>query len=518
MLLLKEGNLYTRQAYKSLDEAQVHYKNYINKNNKKKSLLKYFSSIKELKMNLRMLNSLLDNSTEINSKKSQSQKVNQKIDSILNNQSVILNNNIDKLKFETFDYNNILKSVSVDSIITNDSVARKGLISRILLAISGKYDIKKEKLKVILSYKYLNQLKSNDVKKTIENLLKESDAFYKKEINKSRSTFFITNKDELNLYSLNNNLLDESHNLLNSYNDMINSLKDDDQKRLYVIYNNYAKNRNYVLIFLVLLMLIFSGILFYFTRLAFDFEKKILIAKAQIFKSLNYKNRIIGMISHEIRSPLNILAIYSRKISLQTHDNEVKEVFTSIESTIGTLMLLVNQILEYSKNESKKMELKNSSFDLKQEIAKIVTNVRSLAENKTNKLIATTNIPDDFIVNSDIVKINQLYYNIIGNAIKFTENGTIIVNSILTKTVSNNFTLSVDVTDDGIGIPDVDLDAIFEDYYQGSPSKNIDDIGAGLGLKLCNDIIKLFNGTISVKSDLNEGTKVNFKIIIEKND
>lgn len=515
MGLYKKGTKYTNDAYATLYESQFYYKDYL-LNHNKKSLENYYATVKKLKVTLDSLNHhVVKEDVDLIKEKKKLDVLQQKADSILSNQSTQINKKIDAFTFKTFDYDNILKSVSVDSLVTNDSIARKGFLSRILDAISGKYNVKKEKLKIVISYKYLNEIKSGDVKNQIKNLLKTSNDYYKNEIEKSRASYFISNSKDLNLFNLNNSLLDKSVDLIHSFNESINYLQDSLQKQFKDTHKASVQKRNYIIFFLVLLMLTFTILLMYFTRMAFRFENQLLLAQKQILKSLHYKNKIVGMISHEIRSPLSVLAMYSKMISAKVQDLEIKEVFKSMQYTTNNLLVLTSQLLEYSKNEDQKMVLKNTTFDLKDEVDKIVIPLATIAENKGNTLKVTVDIPEHYKVNSDSVRINQLFYNVVGNAIKFTENGTIHIDVRTEKKSNKDLNFLVTVQDNGLGISETDLEHIFEEHYQGDASKSVSELGIGLGMKLCKEIVELFHGSISVESKLRKGTKVSFNIVLK---
>jgi len=515
MGLYKKGTKFTNDAYATLYESQFYYKDYL-LNHNKKSLENYYATVKKLKVTLDSLNHhVVKEDVDLIKEKKKLEVLQQKADSILSNQSTQINKKIDAFTFKTFDYDNILKSVSVDSLVTNDSIARKGFLSRILDAISGKYNVKKEKLKIVISYKYLNEIKSGDVKNQIKNLLKTSNDYYKNEIEKSRASYFISNSKDLNLFNLNNSLLDKSVDLIHSFNESINYLQDSLQKQFKDTHKASVQKRNYIIFFLVLLMLTFTILLMYYTRMAFRFENQLLLAQKKILKSLHYKNKIVGMISHEIRSPLSVLAMYSKMISATVQDLEIKEVFKSMQYTTNNLLVLTSQLLEYSKNEDKKMVLKNTTFDLKDEVDKIVMPLVTMAENKGNTLKVTVDIPEHYKVNSDPVRINQLFYNVVGNAIKFTENGTVHIDVRTEKKSNKDLNFMVTVQDNGLGISETDLEHIFEEHYQGDASKSVSELGIGLGMKLCKEIVELFHGSISVESKLREGTKVSFNIVLK---
>lgn len=506
-----DGAYYATKSYSNLNESQAFLQDYIKSKNKK-SLLKYYESLSGLNTYLDSLDGILQKNVK---SKDEFNYLKQNLDSVLKTKSSMFSKK-EGTAFNKFDYDGILNSVNVDSIITKDSVAKKGLFSRLGDAIFNKKNVQKEKLKIIISYKYQNKLRTGEIKEEIENILMASDKFYRDKMKTLEDSFYISDKSNLKLYKLNAKLFESSVNLIDSYNNFINSLKSKNTNNFTEITRKYVKERNYIIVLLTILMLVFSLILYQFTRFAFRLEKKLLDSQKQILHNLEYKNKIIGMVSHEIRSPLSIISIYSKMVSSKVEDKEVKEVFKSIEYTTSTLLLLSGQILEYSKNENKKMELIKTQFNLDDVITKIVDPLIPLALTKGNKLIVKKEIPKNFVVKSDATKISQLFYNLVGNAIKFTENGTISINIVSNKVTSQNINLFVEVQDTGFGIAEEDLQNVFEDFFQGTNGFN--NIGVGLGLKICKEIVELFGGDIEVESERGSGTKVKFNLLVESSD
>jgi len=217
------------------------------------------------------------------------------------------------------------------------------------------------------------------------------------------------------------------------------------------------------------------------------------------------------MVSHEVRSPLSIISLYCKMIVSKVKDAEIKEVFNSIQNTTSTLLLLTNQILEYSKNENRKMTLNKAKFNLKQELSNIVEPLKKLCIENENQF-KWNNSVEDGDVNSDVVKINQLFYNLVGNALKFTKNGTITIDTKAEK-IDSRTQFYVTVSDTGSGISEEDLKHVFDDYFQGS--NGLTTMGIGLGLKLCKEIVELFDGEISIQSEKGKGTTVSFMLKLD---
>ena len=484
----------------------------------------YYLSIRDLKSNFDSIKSFTNRDLAFDkfvvkedSASIPTEKLERKIDSLIRVQ-LVPNSKLeaDLLKLKKYDYKDVLKSVDVETYLLIDSVERKGLLSRIGDAIAGKVTVQKEKLKVVVTMKYGKKVTTGNIEEQLANAFKNTNNYYQGQ--------FSNLKDNLNDYRNTDSKFLLRNDELLGYNDMLLS-KYDDALELYTKaikedfnaqYQINKKIRNYSIIGLVLFLIVISGILILLTRLAFDYEKRLLNAQEKIQQNLSFKNRIVGMISHEIRSPLNIISIYSNSISKKIKDEELKSSFKTIQHTTVSLSMLANQILEYSKNENKKLELNKSTFNLKQELSGFLKSLKKLVEDDGNKIEFDCNISEEFIVNSDKVKIHQLFYNIVGNANKFTENGIINIKLDIQQFSSSQYNLFIEIEDNGKGMSENDLKSVFESYYQGVVSEKVHNLGVGLGLNLCKELVELFNGEIKIESKINQGTKVNFNLILDK--
>lgn len=419
-------------------------------------------------------------------------------------------------KFQQLNYNKVLDSIKTNTYIKVDNIARKGLLKRLLAAFSGKVQIQKEQLNTVVTMKYKDKVITGTIEELLKNVILTTNQYYALEFKKLRYSFTDMRQQDLKLMKLNNAVLLLCNETLPDYTAAANAFKTLSQEQLKSRYQTSKTIRSFTIVVLILLMFLVSLILFGFTRLAFEYEQRLTKAQKKIRKNLDFKNRIIGMISHEIRSPLSILSIYTNKISASVKEPEVKKTFQSMEFTTNSLLLLSNQILDYSKAENHSLELKFRDFDLKTEIDQIVTSMTSLIESHGNKLRYDSNLKPNEKVCSDVGKIHQLFYNILGNANKFTQNGTISIHIDYETLSEYEISLTVRIDDNGIGIAESDLNHIFESYYQGTISDKTSDLGVGLGLNLCKEIIDLFDGTIDISSKENHGTSVVFNVTISK--
>jgi two-component system sensor histidine kinase BarA len=512
----------SNQITSTIIESQRHFNDYI-KTKDKDSFESYIKSISETKTainNLELNAKKNEEFNEIWKKKQDTEisilKISTAIDSIINNQNLPGFNGVETpLLFNPFLYNKILDSVKTNTYVSVDSIAKKGLIGRLLAAISGKVEVQKEHSNTVVTMKYMDKVKTGTVEEQMKRIFQITNYHYKKEFEKLNKNFNGLRQKEMQLMNYNNQLLLLAQTSLPYFTDTANKFKTDNQENLKQQLKTNKAMRSYAIAALILLMFIISLLLFGLTQLSFQYEKILTIAKEKISQNLNFKNRIMGMISHEIRSPLSIISLYSNRISQTIKDKDIKDSFKSVQFTTNSLILLSNQILEYSKDEGQKLTLKNKNFSLKCELEQILIAMKSLVESHENKLIINLDIQSNEEVYSDVAKIHQLFYNIIGNANKFTNKGVIKVN--LSQTLISDFELKLDVViqDNGTGIAKDNLTKIFDPYYQGETTSN-QFLGVGLGLNLCKEIVELLEGEISIESQENQGTKVIFNLTLPR--
>ena len=520
----------TDNSRKDFMDAQNYFQKYmISQDNEDLKL--YFESLKKLNSNFEKINDYGDKNLGLKNKLAKQKKDTLKIiklqtiiDSVYQYSLKPPVKIIPDQQYELERYKNTdnFEDLTIQTQTYSDTIKKKGLMGRLKDAISGKVDVRKESTVITMTNKKPANL--SKIKLRMDSLAKSMDKFYTTEVKKiQRSTvqnqqsMAESQRENLKFYSNFSKLLVYSNGLINVYEKAIKEFKSELEKEYNKQSSNNNKIRTYLVLGLMMLMFIVSILIMYFTRMAFIYEMKLNAANKEIKKSLNFKNRILGMLSHELMSPLKIINIFIDKINRTTKDETTKDYLKSIKFTNSTLLIQSNQILEYTKNQEVEKKLVKTVFNLNDEINSIVTAITPYIETRNNKFLVTNRIPADIVVNSDNIKINQIFMNILGNANKFTENGQIDLSMATEKVDENTISLITTVGDTGVGISDSDLEKIFEPYYQGMVSDKVDNFGAGLGLNLCKEIIELFNGEISVSSKLHKGTKVTFRINLSIN-
>ena len=418
-------------------------------------------------------------------------------------------------KFDT-DFN--FEKFDVQTKTFSDSIPKKGIFGRLKDAFAGKENVRKDS--TIVTIKSGKAAKSTKIKTELDSIITSANNHYLREVQKIRvSVTKYKDKDKDNsgdFYHTFNSLLVYSNKLMNIYDEAIKGSKSELEKEYKAQNSKNNRIREYLVLGLMILMFIVSILIMYFTRIAFIYESKLKVANKQIGENLKFKNRILGMLSHELRSPLKIIGLFINRINKKTSDEDIKGYLKSISFTNNTLLMQANQILEYTKNQQVENKLIPVVFNLKSEIKSILTSIEPYIETRNNKFVIDDQIDPAIMVDSDDTKINQIFMNILGNANKFTENGQIKVFAATEIVDENTVTLVTKISDTGCGISQSDLEKIFEPYYQGVLSEEIENLGAGLGLSLCKEIIGLYSGNISVSSELNKGTTVSFSINLKR--
>lgn len=240
-------------------------------------------------------------------------------------------------------------------------------------------------------------------------------------------------------------------------------------------------------------------------------KKKLKISeqKYEHEKELNkMKDKFVSVVSHELRTPLTSLNLYSSLLKegkFGELTEKQKESVSIINAESKRLTNLVNDILDLSRLESKKIELKISEFDLSEFCKNSPFCI--LAEKKDIKLIH--DIPANFKMRADPEKIKQVIINLVSNALKFTEKGVV---RVCAKQDSEKY--QIDIIDTGRGIPKAEQEKIFDKFYQVEHYLDREQ-GFGLGLSITKEIVKAHKGEIKVSSEPEKGST--FSIIIPKN-
>ncbi|HGH5977307.1 TPA: two-component sensor histidine kinase BarA [Kluyvera georgiana] len=241
------------------------------------------------------------------------------------------------------------------------------------------------------------------------------------------------------------------------------------------------------------------------------------LAKKRAQEAARIKSEFLANMSHELRTPLNGVIGFTR-LTLKTELNPTqRDHLNTIERSANNLLAIINDVLDFSKLEAGKLLLESIPFPLRSSLDEVVTLLAHSAHDKGLELTLNikNDVPDNVI--GDPLRLQQVITNLVGNAIKFTENGNIDV-LVEQRAVSNNkVQIEVQIRDTGIGIPERDQSRLFQAFRQADASISRRHGGTGLGLVITQKLVREMGGDISFHSQPNRGSTFWFNINLDLN-
>ncbi len=438
-------------------------------------------------------------------------KLNHNTDSIANKLiSDLEKQNFNKKKFyKKLNFNKLGIKTTIKTERSTDSIKKQGLFTRLGKALANNYDITKEKVTHTIIVEYKKNKISGTLEEQFKVLLNKANRHYRNEIRKinNRNKLIKLKKEEL--FKTNYEIQQASNKLLDSYKTILKQQNETLNKKYNSQEINNRIKRFYLLLAIGFILLLLNIILLYIVRLASKYKNKLEKLTEKLDQNIRVKNKMVSMISHDVRSPLKIISIYIKQLlSLET-DPKKKEIFNSVEYTSNSALILVNKILEYIENEQINATKNFVELNLFSEINNILEGFIHLAKENNNNLENINKVPEKTIVFFDRQKLQRLFFNILENAIKHTKNGTIYITSKYKELDDNKFKFDLIIKDTGKGIPKEQIKHLFTPFKK----INKDSLkGVGLGLYLCKQIVKEYDGEIFVESKINEGTTVSISI------
>lgn len=235
-------------------------------------------------------------------------------------------------------------------------------------------------------------------------------------------------------------------------------------------------------------------------------EQQLIQAREEALHASRVKSEFLANMSHEIRTPMNAILGFASLLEQTVTEPLQREYIAAIRSGGQTLLQLINDILDLSKLEAGRMRLCPEPTDLRVfiEEVRMFLSERAMAKGLDLRTELIGVLPR--AVELDTVRVRQILFNLVGNAIKFTERGSVTLRVFGNKNQDESWRLILEVEDTGIGIPEDQLEAIFEAFQQVEGQSTRKYGGTGLGLAICKRLTELMGGTISVRSVVGSGS------------
>ena len=267
---------------------------------------------------------------------------------------------------------------------------------------------------------------------------------------------------------------------------------------------------------LIVCVLISAAVLFWYIvntiRAQSRLIQQVRDSEKKVREAAKVKENFLANMSHEIRTPMNAILGFTNLLQRKSLDSESSLYVQTIQRSSENLLTIINDILDLSKIEAGMMRIEHVPFSLRGLMHSIETLFRSKTDEKGIQLVTDIDesLPDT--LDGDATRLTQILVNLIGNAIKFTDSGSISIAFSKKRSEGETVTVGIDVSDTGIGIENEKLDYIFHRFQQADNAVTREYGGTGLGLSIVKELVELQHGSIRAESEAGKGTTFHLTI------
>ncbi|MDE3144739.1 MAG: response regulator [Bacteroidota bacterium] len=277
---------------------------------------------------------------------------------------------------------------------------------------------------------------------------------------------------------------------------------------------------------LIVFVLFCGAILFWIIIITIIKQNKLIhalnVTEKKVRETAQIKENFMANMSHEIRTPMNAILGFTNLLKQKKMDDTSKEYVETIRHSSENLLMIINDILDLSKIEAGMIRIEPVPFSIRGLVHSVETMFRANASEKQLQFIVDIDktLPD--ILEGDTTRLTQILINLISNALKFTQRGSITLKITNQEKIDAHINVGITVSDTGIGIEKNKLNQIFDRFQQAEDSITRKYGGTGLGLSIVKDLVLLQDGNIDVESEIGKGTTFNimipYKICLEQFD
>ncbi len=224
------------------------------------------------------------------------------------------------------------------------------------------------------------------------------------------------------------------------------------------------------------------------------------------------KSRFLAQMSHEIRTPINAVLGMNEMILRETGDENIREYAGNIQAAGANLLSLINSILDFSKIEDGKMEIIPVRYDLATVVNNLVNSIAQRAKDKSLELSVNVDEGLPTVLYGDDLRISQVVMNLLTNAVKYTDRGSVSLNVSENRRENNSVYITFKVSDTGIGIREEDMDKLFGSFERIEETRNRNIEGTGLGMSIVTRLLDMMDSSLNVESVYGEGSEFSFVI------
>ncbi len=388
----------------------------------------------------------------------------------------------------------------------NDYVVKKrgGLLKRLKNAFAVKQDTVGQVTEqvVVNANPSVTEIKEITIKKVWNSLYQQSLINLQKQKDQML-------KYQQQLFATSSSITQQLKSLITNLNDILEQINETKNSRIVDDYGIITGLSKLMSLVSILLVLLFSLLLIRYIKKNNLSENELIRQYDKAAVLAQQKTDLLATMSHEIRNPLNSIIGFLKALEDTGLTEKQTEMMDTIKVSSGMLLATINDALDFTKLDSGKFELQTEGFNPYVVTKSLFDTMQFSARNKNIESHYSFSGPEDLLVLGDAYRLKQILSNLISNAIKFTERGSVTVNANLKK-VDDNAILAVAVIDTGIGIANAQLGNLFGKYYRASSSKNIN--GTGLGLCICKKLVHIQNGSLKVISEEGTGSIFSFEI------